>query len=126
MGKFSKKNPVFQTKVLDNSDLNFQQDVLWPIRHQFESQNTSYAAVYGQWAQVFDNWIGQQVWVPFSGFAAAVMCRSDAVANPWTAPAGFARGTINSSDIAINPNQKQRDELSLLWMISPLAPQIQC
>ena len=100
-----------KTKVLNNTDLNFQQDVLWPIRHQFESQNTSYAAVYGQWAQVFDNWIGQQVWVPFSGYAAAVMARTDTVANPWTAPAGFARGTINSTDIAINPNQKQRDEL---------------
>ena len=100
------------TKVLDNQDLNFQQDVLWPIRHQFESQNTSYAAVYGQWAQVYDQWIGQNVWVPFSGYAAAVMARTDAVAHPWIAPAGFTRGTIdNAIDIALNPNQKQRDEL---------------
>ena len=99
------------TKVLDNRELNFQKDILWPIRHQFESQNTSYAAVYGQWAQVFDEFVGDLVWVPFSGYAAAAMARTDSIANPWIAPAGFTRGTINATDIAINPNQKQRDEL---------------
>tara|TARA_R110001583_G_scaffold138480_2_gene290107 strand:+ start:791 stop:3265 length:2475 start_codon:yes stop_codon:yes gene_type:complete len=100
------------SKTLDDRDLNFQQDVLWPLRHQFETQNSSYACTYGQWAQVYDNHLAQNVWVPFSGFAAAVMARTDATNKPWTAPAGFARGSIDTaSSLALNPNQKQRDEL---------------
>jgi len=98
------------TKVLDNQELNFQKDVYWPIRHQFELANTSYACVYGNWAKVYDDWIGQQVWVPFSGFAAAAMARTDAAKWPWFAPAGFTRGLVDCNDLAINPNQKQRDE----------------
>ena len=40
------------------------------------------------------------------------MARTDAVAFPWFAPAGFTRGLVtNANDIAVNPNQKQRDEL---------------
>ena len=100
------------TKILDNKDNNFQTSVYWPIRHQFENENTSYAAVYGNWAQVYDGYSGQQVWVPFSGFAGAAMARTDAVDFPWFAPAGFSRGLLPfSNDLAVNPNQKQRDEL---------------
>ena len=100
------------TKILDNKDNNFQTSVYWPIRHQFENENTSYAAVYGNWAQVYDGYSGQQVWVPFSGFAGAAMARTDAVDFPWYAPAGFSRGLVPfSNDLAVNPNQKQRDEL---------------
>ena len=100
------------TKILDNKDNNFQTSIYWPIRHQFENENTSYAAVYGNWAQVYDGYSGQQVWVPFSGFAGAAMARTDAVDFPWYAPAGFSRGLVPfSNDIAVNPNQKQRDEV---------------
>jgi hypothetical protein len=100
------------TKVLDNKDRNFQTDIFWPMKHQFELQNTSYAAVYGNWAQIYDSGLGQLVWVPFSGFAGSIMARSDAATFPWFAPAGFNRGLLTTAtDIAINPNQKQRDEL---------------
>ena len=99
------------TKVLADSTRNFQTDVYWPVRHQFENENTSYAATYGTWAQINDDFSGQNVWVPFSPFAAATMARTDAVAFPWFAPAGFNRGLVTDAiDIAVNPNQKQRDE----------------
>ena len=99
------------TKILSNKNNNFQTDVYWPIKHQFENENTSYAATYGNWSLVNDPYTGQNVWVPFSGFAAAAMARTDAVAFPWFAPAGFSRGLVaNALDIAVNPNQKQRDE----------------
>ena len=101
-----------KTKVLDFKDRNFQKDVYWPIRHQFENENTSYAAVYAQWPLVYDSYSGRQVYVPFSGFGAAAMARTDAAAFPWFAPAGFTRGLVQfANDLAINPNQKQRDEL---------------
>jgi len=99
-------------KTLDNKTKNFQTDIYWAIRHQFELANTSYATVYGNWCQVYDDYTGRQIWVPFSGFAGAAMARTDAQTFPWFAPAGFTRGLVtNANDIAINPNQKQRDEL---------------
>tara|TARA_R110002020_G_scaffold137052_1_gene305711 strand:+ start:592 stop:3411 length:2820 start_codon:yes stop_codon:yes gene_type:complete len=100
------------TKVLDDKNKNFQTDIYWPIRHQFANENTSYAATYGNWALIYDSYSGRQVWVPFSGFAGAIMARTDAAAFPWFAPAGFTRGLVTfANDIAVNPNQKQRDEL---------------
>ena len=100
------------SKVLDNKANNFQQHVYWAMRHQFENENTSYACNYGNWAQVYDAFSGRKVWVPFSGFAGATMARTDAARFPWIAPAGFTNGLVKfASDIAISPNQKQRDEL---------------
>lgn len=101
------------TKILSDRNNNFQRDVLWAMRHQFELENTSYAATYGNWTQVFEEFSGEKVWVPFSAFQGAIMARSDANNFPWSAPAGFNRGLLTTSalDLAINPNQKQRDEL---------------
>jgi hypothetical protein len=100
------------TKILSDKTKSFQLDVYWPIRHQFSLENTSYAATYGNWVQVYDEFTGEKLWQPFSGFAAAVMARSDAAEFPWSAPAGFNRGLLTTSalDLAVNPNQKQRDE----------------
>lgn len=100
------------SKILSNKNRNFTTAVYWAIRHQFELQNTSYAVTYGNWAKTYDSFTGQQVWVPFSGYAAAAYARTDAARFPWIAPAGFTNGLVtNSIDLAINPNQKQRDEL---------------
>jgi hypothetical protein len=103
-----KNNKVIADKV----NRNFQKDIYWAMRHQLEFANTSYATVYGNWGKVYDNYTGRHVWIPFSGYAAAAMANSDAATFPWVAPAGFTRGLVStSSDIAVNPNQKQRDEL---------------
>jgi hypothetical protein len=101
------------SKVLSDRNKTFQADVYWPIRHQFSSTNSSYAAVYGNWVQTYDDFTGDKYWMPFSAHAAAVMARTDANEFPWIAPAGFNRGVLTTSalDLAINPNQKQRDEL---------------
>lgn len=99
-------------KILADKSNNFQTDVYWPIRHQFELENTSYGITYGNWVQVFDDFTGQKVWSPFSGHAAAVFARNDAQEFKWSAPAGYTRGLLTTSalDLAITPNQKQRDE----------------
>jgi phage tail sheath protein FI len=83
------------------------------MRHQFSAENTSYAATYGNWVQVYDDFSGEKIWCPFSAHQAGFMARSSAQEFPWSAPAGFNRGllTTSSLDLAINPNQKQRDEL---------------
>lgn len=101
------------SKVLADRTRSFQKDVYWAIRHQLELTNTSYAAVYGNWVQIYDDFTGEKYWMPFSAHAAGVMSRTDANEFPWIAPAGFNRGVLTTSalDLAINPNQKQRDEL---------------
>jgi hypothetical protein len=101
------------SKVLSDRANNFQQHVYWAIRHQLELENTSYAATYGNWAHVFDEFSGEKHWIPMSPYAATIMARTDANDFPWIAPAGFNRGLLTTSalDLAINPNQKQRDEL---------------
>jgi len=99
-------------KVLSDKTKNFQTHVYWAMRHQFELQNTSYSATYGNWVQAFDEFTGELIWAPFSAYQGAIMARNDAAEFPWSAPAGFTRGLVsNALDIAINPNQKQRDEL---------------
>jgi hypothetical protein len=101
------------SKILSDRTKNFQTDVYWAMRHQFELENTSYAAVYANWAQVYDDFLGDRIWVPFSPVAAAAYARTDAAEFPWSAPAGYTRGLVSGNviNIAITPNQKQRDEL---------------
>lgn len=99
------------TKVLDVSTNTFAQHVYSPLKDLVNSARTNYAALYGNWIKTFDSFTGRRMWVPFSGYAAAVMSRSDQTSYPWSAPAGLNRGTFNALDIAFNPNQKQRDRL---------------
>ena len=100
------------SKVQKDPGKNFYTDIYWAIRNQFSLANTSYATVYANWMSVYDNYSGLNAWVPSSGFAAAKMASTDAGVGPWGAPAGFNRGIItDASDIAITPNQRQRDDL---------------
>ena len=103
-------------KTLDDKTKDFSQNVYWPLRNLYGAYNSSYATTYGNWVKVNDQFSSKGVWLPVSGYAAAMMTASDAVSYPWIAPAGLTRGIINGlSDIAINPQQKQRD---LLYKVS--------
>ena len=91
---------------------SFSQHIYWPLRHQFSLLDTSYACTYATWAQTLDTVSNRQVWVPFSGFAAAAMGNTDANFQPWFAPAGFTRGVlVGVNDLGVYPKQKQRDQL---------------
>jgi hypothetical protein len=57
--------------------------------------NSSYAAAYWPWVQVFDA-TGQRVWVPASTMIAGVYAYNDSVSEPWFAPAGINRGGIST------------------------------
>jgi phage tail sheath protein FI len=56
--------------------------------------NSSYAALYWPWIQVYDPTNRQLVWTPPSGHVARAYAYSDRVAEPWYAPAGPNRGRI--------------------------------
>lgn len=101
-----------QSKVIDDPSKNFSVDIYWALRHQFELINSSYATVYANYMKVYDDYSGLYIYVPSSGFAAAKMASTDSDVGPWGAPAGFNRGILTDAvDIAISPNQRQRDEL---------------
>jgi phage tail sheath protein FI len=109
------------TKVLSIRSNTFSQNVYQPLRTQYESINTNYTAAYGNWVKVYDAFADKPFWAPSSGYVAAVYARTDAATQPWFAPAGFSRGTINNIiDLAFNPNQKQRDFLYTI-SINPIA-----
>tara|TARA_R110000772_G_scaffold113691_3_gene217986 strand:- start:5518 stop:8037 length:2520 start_codon:yes stop_codon:yes gene_type:complete len=100
------------SKILDDKSKNFYTDIYWALRHQFELANTSYATVFANFMKVYDSYSGLFIYVPSSGFASAKMASVDAQIGPWGAPAGFNRGIINDAvDIAVTPNQRQRDDL---------------
>jgi hypothetical protein len=97
-------------KIAELKSKDFTSDIYKPLREQsaFES---NYAAMYGNWIKIMDMFTSRRFWMPFSGYASAIFARNDAVAQPWSAPAGLTRGVFNALDIAFNPNQKQRDRL---------------
>jgi hypothetical protein len=100
------------SKILDNKSNNFSQNVYWPIRNLYAGVNTNYSIAYANWARTYDSSSDTNVWVPFSGYLAGVFATTDNQVAPWSAPAGLNRGILsNLVDIAVNPNQKQRDLL---------------
>lgn len=97
---------------LTDGNNNFSLNIYSPIKNVMAPFNTSYSTVYANWVKVFDSSLGDYCWAPFSGHAAAAMANTDTVAQPWAAPAGFARGNVNGvAQIALSPKQKQRDQL---------------
>ena len=72
--------------------------------------NTSYAGLYSGWLLVYDQFSGQNIWVPPSGHIAAIFSRSSREGDPWSAPAGLRRGRV-LSPIAVeySPTKGEQD-----------------
>jgi len=76
------------------------------------NENTSYAALYGNWFEVYNRYTKKYVWVPASGYVGGIYARNDDVSDPWFAPAGLNRGIITGvRKLAWNPTLGQRDLL---------------
>ena len=108
-------------KVSTLNSYVFSNDIYWPLKNLFGSVQSSYVATYGNWIKTNDAFTNKQVWIPSSGYAAAIYAQTSQITFPWIAPAGFNRGTLtNLTDIAINPTQKQRDLLYKI-NVNPIA-----
>lgn len=108
-------------KITKRRDFNFSNNIYWPLKNLLAGIETSYAAVYGNWLKTNDATSDTQVWVPPSGFVAGNMAASDRTNNPWSAPAGFNRGTlVGVTDIGVVTTQKQRDLLYKI-NVNPIA-----
>lgn len=99
-------------KTLSDKTKNFSSNVYWPLRNLYQLANTSFSTTYVNWYKGFDSFSNQEVWLPSSGYHAALMAITDSTLAPWQVAAGYNRGIVQGVlDIAINPNQKQRDLL---------------
>jgi len=86
--------------------------------------DSSYAAAYYPWAQVFDSLANTNVYIPPTGHAAGQIAYNDQVAAPWYSPAGFVRGRLpDVLQLEHSPTQGERDYMygngnSLNMMVS--------
>jgi hypothetical protein len=109
------------TKTLDNPNNNFTLNIYNPLQNSLANVDTNYSAIYGNWLKTYNAFSNNYIWVPASGYAAATFANSDTATQPWFAPAGLNRGQLrNVTDIAFNPNQKQRDYLYTI-SVNPIA-----
>jgi len=91
---------------------NWRTGALAPYLTDNLNLNTSYAAVYGNWLEIYDKWNNKYRWIPTSGHIAGIFARTDDVTDPWFAPAGFQRGILsNVRRLAWNPTLGERDIL---------------
>ena len=108
-------------KTLDDPTKAFSTNLYWPLRNQFSSIDSSFVCTFANCGRTVDVVTNQQIWVPFSGFAAANFANTDSTFQPWYAPAGFTRGVVTGlNDLAFYPKQKQRDQLYKIG-INPVA-----
>lgn len=73
--------------------------------------NSSYGAIYTSDVFEDDVYSGKKLYVPPSGWAAAVMARNDRVAGPQFSPAGLNRGVLDVLGMREEYNQQQRTNL---------------
>lgn len=74
--------------------------------------SSSYAAVYGNWIEVYDKFNQKYRWIPASGHVTGVYAKTDDVRDPWWAPAGLNRAILSSvRRLAWNPKLGYRDIL---------------
>lgn len=100
------------SKATDRKAFNFVDDIFRPLQNSYANIGRStYMAVYANWMRRYDASSDEFAWVPPSGFVGRTLLNARKIA-PWTAPAGFNYGRLSGvADLAINPNQRQRDIL---------------
>jgi hypothetical protein len=81
------------------------------VTGQAAAVNSSYAATYWPWVLVSDPATANLVWVPASTLIAGVYANTDAVAEPWFAPAGINRGLLGVVRAEQKLPQADRDTL---------------
>ena len=72
--------------------------------------NSSYGALYHPWLKIFDQFTGQNIFIPPSGHVSSVFARTARVAEQWFAPAGTNRGRLLTPiDTEVDLSMGERD-----------------
>lgn len=116
--KYTSTTPIYGSLQLP---YDFTTDIYWPLANLYDNIQSSYVATYGNWVNGYDVYLDSPVWLPPSGWVASIIASSSQQNYPWTAPAGFSRATLTGiTDVAINPVQRQRDQLYKI-NVNPIA-----
>jgi hypothetical protein len=106
------KNLVVNNKGNETTDLRDWRNGTGKFTSTNFNENTSYAAVYGNWIEVYDKFNQKYRWIPSAGYMAGIYARTDDVNDPWWAPAGLNRAILTGvRRLAWNPKQGNRDIL---------------
>jgi hypothetical protein len=81
--------------VLDTPSVSQQWQAAVNYRNLTLNLNSTYSALFNPDVYENDNINGKQLYIPFSGWAAALCARTDRVANPSFSIAGLNRGLVN-------------------------------
>lgn len=73
--------------------------------------NSTYSAIYTPDFYIADTFGGQRIFVPPSGYVAAIYAKTDSQAAVWNAPAGMNRGNLEILGLRNIYNQGDRDAL---------------
>jgi len=91
----------------------FSRNIWAYLKNNFSGAASPFTVTDGLWVKVYDSDSDQFLWVGPSAHLAALYARNDFKKYPWTAALGYENGAYNNViDIAINPNQRERDLLS--------------
>jgi hypothetical protein len=91
----------------------FGRNIYSYLRNLYDGISSSHSISYANWFKTYDTNTDSFGWFGSSAFEAALYARNDTNAYPWLSPLGVNNGQIaNIVDIAINPNQRERDLIS--------------
>ncbi len=91
----------------------FARNIYTPLKNLVQNIDSSYASTEANWIKTYDASSDSYGWYGPSAFVAANLCRVDGAAYPWTPAFGEQYGKLaNIVDLAINPNQKERELLA--------------
>lgn len=95
----------------------FGRNIYSYLRNLYSGINSSYSTSYANWFKGYDSTTDSYTWYGPSSFEAALLARNDLNQYPWTSPLGISNGQLaNVVDLAINPNQRERDLISRIGL----------
>ena len=101
-----------QSDVVNQSGLEEDNLREWitNLHTSYPDTKSSYAAVYGNWLDIYDKYNSKYRWVPTSGYVASAYAKCQRDYEYWDSPAGLNRGQIlGVRRLAWNPSLTQRD-----------------
>lgn len=91
----------------------FSRNIWAYLRNLTQSANSAFSQTHGNWIKDYDANTDKYCWFGPSAHKAALFARNDSAKFPWNPAFGTTYGSLpNIVDLAINPNQRERDLLS--------------
>lgn len=91
----------------------FSRNIWAYLRNLTQSANSAFSQTHGNWIKDYDANTDKYCWFGPSAHKAALFARNDSAKYPWNPAFGTTNGSLpNIVDLAINPNQRERDLLS--------------